>query len=455
MLDGDSPARADVAPERSATPEALDSVGPPEKGPSASHENPAGVRGAAPNGEPSPSRLACLALQVAAFLVGLAILWMIFESPRGVVARVDHGNLFDDFRLHYHPTGAHVLERGGPWGGYFYTVSFAILLAPLCALDVDLASRVWGGFIVVNTLVLAFVLPHWLAPRRKWLLAAATLVVTTSIPVLHNWKWGQVSLPLVVLMAGAHHLAEKKRAIASGALLGLASSVKLFPLVFLAFSAARRDVRGIVATLAFAGALLVLLPWAVVGSEHALWFQRIASESAVGAVAAVRNDYNAQYVPSFIARIVHGFEGPIRMSDTYWQLAAYAGYAVVLGLVAFYRWGVVRGVSHPERWAFVFGTLGLPFILPTSWTHYFCFLPLVQLHLATRIPLTKPTQRLRIFAMSLLGCSVLFASAPWLSVFRKWYWFARNGNPIEAHLFALAVACVIYAHEAGRSATSP
>ncbi len=149
-----------------------------------------------------------LAAQLAACVLALACLRMKWPTFRDFVLAIDHGDVvFADFVNHYYPTVAESLRHGAPAGGFFYPAGFAAMMAPIGLFSLAGAKHAWSVVLGASFGVVVFVLVREAAKGRPVLAALGAAIATTSIPVLHDVKWGQVSLPILAAAGGAFVLA--------------------------------------------------------------------------------------------------------------------------------------------------------------------------------------------------------------------------------------------------------
>ncbi len=144
---------------------------------------------------------------------------------------------------------------------YPYPPMLASVLAPLGKLPLAVAYHLWVGVIVIGLGLLV-----WLSTRvvqecggRRPFLGVAAAMFLSMILVDSNVFWGQVNVPVVVLVAGATLLALRGRTGWAGALIGLATALKLLPAALMLWFFVRRDWRALgsfFATL-LAGVLLI------------------------------------------------------------------------------------------------------------------------------------------------------------------------------------------------------
>lgn len=384
-----------------------------------------------------------------------------WKTPYDFVLAIDHGDvLFGDFVFHYYPTVHFNRHVGPPAGGFFYPAGFAALIAPLGLFELETAMILWAMLLLGCILFLATRVVQEVASNPT-LAVLGTILTVTSVPVLHDLKWGQVSLPILACASGAILLRARGRIWAAAALIGVCAGIKGYPLVLLVWFFVKGDyklgVRG-----AFACFFtLVILPASVLGPAHALEFQTVSSNAVLGASDGVLRDFNSQYGPVVIARAIYGLGAWDRVG--FW--AEYASLLACLAILAIIAaLGVVAARSSSPTLAKRRDWIGLvlvfssvPFWLKTSWTHYFVHLPLAHT-LLTGLLLDRNTP-LRSTASPDLGAtrslalilfvapSVFLASLAGLASYADregWLFYASDGSLFFANLFVLfALAMVI------------
>jgi Glycosyltransferase family 87 len=198
-----------------------------------------------------------------------------------------HAPRADDFQDYL--LAAHQLAAGGdpyasfirthvPWdwslsSGYLYPPAFAAFLIPLTWVSNDLAVRIW--LILIQAAVLASLLIVYRVigrPRRAELLCLVA-VLTTFFPLLSSDLTGTMNAILLLLLTVAWAAWQRRQDVAAGAMVGIASVIKLFPLALIPYLAWRRHWR----LLAALGATLLgglLLGFAVTSVDHNLYYFR-------------------------------------------------------------------------------------------------------------------------------------------------------------------------------------
>ena len=391
-------------------------------------------------------------LQVLALAFGLSLLRLAWPSVRDVVVAIDHGDLlFADFVHHYYPTVEGPLRRSAPAGGFFYPAAFAVMIAPIGWLSLSGATIAWGLLQIGCVAWAAIALVRAAAPKQPLLAALGTLITVTSVPVLHNLKWGQVSILILAAGGGAFLAYSRGARWRAALLLGVAAGIKGYPLVFLGWFVARGDLRFVLRAASACALTLVLLPALAMGPEHAIFFQRVSTGSVLGAADGVLRDFNSQYAPAVLSRFYEGgwdLAPPVAIAWAKLGSAA-AIAAIALLVVVAARSTAPRLAERRELVGAVLLACSTPFWLRTSWSHYFVHLPLA----ATLLASAFATQE-RARASGALAIGVLVAPAVHLSSVlglrgtEGWWYYANAGSLFFANALVLvaAAAFVVDAH---------
>lgn len=394
---------------------------------------------------PSPRTLSLL--QIAVALACLLALRMKWPTLSAFVVAIDHGDvLFADFVNHYYPTIAGGLRHGAPAGGFFYPAGFAAMLSPLALASPTVAKVLWGVLELGCLGYAATVLVATVVPRRPALALLGTALTVTSIPVLHNLKWGQVSLPILAATGAAFALHAQGKRNGPAALLGIAAGIKGYPLVFVGWFVARRDLGFVGRAAAACLVTLVLLPAIVMGPAHALFFQRVSTGAVLGAADGVLRDFNSQYAPAVLGRYERGWDAMAYDHRAMGELGAMAALLLVAALVVLVaRSQAPRIAERRDMLAFVLIACTVPFWLRTSWSHYFVHLPLAQTLLAGMLAERSATRARDVLVLAVLVApSVFLSNVLGLFATRGWWYYANAGSLFFANaLVLLACAGVI------------
>lgn len=328
----------------------------------------------------------------------------LFDSVNGFVAATDHGRkLFGDFVAHYFPMGKKIWTTRAPSRGFLYSPIFAMALSPIAELPLASAKTLWGS-IEVGATALLFAIPLLsLRGDRRALTSYGCylLAFVTSYPVLHNFRWGQVSVVNTLLMLGAAYAYRSQRRLAAALMIALSVSIKFYPGLFLIYFLARRDRVIVLVALTVSALLLILLPAALLGVDETWRFYETTLTKASINVWIGR-DTNSQYIGAVAERLSG-------VSTLRTVGGALGGLIVCVNLVLMILLAL-RSIEDAVLWAAALALLSIPFALRTSWPHYFVYLPFVQLLLA-RVMLAQPRGLwARVLEWGALALTVLLGS---------------------------------------------
>jgi alpha-1,2-mannosyltransferase len=388
-------------------------------------------------------------LAVAAAAIGAA--WFLyyaltFRSLHVFMAVLDHcPETFCDFVRHYLPMGRHVFDGRGPVTGFLYSPFFALLLAPLAKLPDGAALLVWG---VLQVLLAVGLLVVPLArPRRPSLVAACVYVALffSAHALLHNFKWGQVSVPLTLGVLAALAARQRGHAVAAGVLLAVAASVKFYPAVFALVPLLRRDGRMLAAFAATCLILLVALPWTLLGWEETIrLYAGVASQLRTD-LDRLAADPNSQSLQGVLGRLGSRERGVWSAMAAGEELLRWGGLAAVLGGV----WVSLRREGDDGTTAFMLLFCALPLLTPTSWPHYFVHLPAAFLVLLTELP-RRPLARGAVLAL-LVAAAALSSILCW-RVMGSRLAYAYWGMPFWANTLTMVALLTLLGASRSRSA---
>jgi hypothetical protein len=376
---------------------------------------------------------ACLLIVVAA----LAYYAWHWGSIEHFMQTVDHcGILFCDFTNHYYPMGAQVWSDPTPVRGYFYSPFFAVLLSGPASLPLPAAQWLWAALQVLLALALYALPTADLFRTTRSGLLLYTLLLATSLPLLHNFKWGQVSVLLTVGTLAALLLYGQERRGGAAALLAFVAAIKFYPAIFALPALLRRDGRFVLLFGLLLALLLALLPALLLGVGPTLAFYaqlRSILQQFQQDIPPV--DVNSQYVAHVIPRLL---AGAVDTSSMLYMALKVGGYAVALLHVALLALLVARRVPQQVYWTCALLFPALPFVIETSWPHYFVYLPLVQAFLAVCVLHdTWPHPAKAALLLGLLLPSAVLASAPFFNLVGDWEVYGRQGYLFIANALLL------------------
>jgi hypothetical protein len=376
-----------------------------------------------------------IAAAVVCLAVSAAVAGAAWGGLSAFLRSIDGDDLppFMDFTGHYYPMAAALLSGGAPVRGFYYPASFALMLVPLTWLPMRSAFLVWFALEIASSLAVMVLGGLLLWPRGRAYALGAVALTAASLPLWHGFRWGQVSALVTALMFAAL-LARRARPWLAPSLLAVATAIKGFP-ALLALRWLGRLETGSLARFAGAAALLVVLAPAVALGPAGL--MRFTLETRAGAQQAVEswvpNDVNSQYLPFVVARWSDSRETRPGPSDP--PAPEIPGLRLLCWLAFFANLAAAYGVARRRdddallEAALLF--TALPLVLPTSWPHYFVFLPVCQMT-ALAYARREPRAALQIAGVTLALASMLLASLPAFA--------AVGGHPRYARLGLLCVA---------------
>lgn len=295
-----------------------------------------------------------------------------WPSLRDFADSMDAGDaLMGDFRDHFHPTAAGLFSDQRPVRGYYYSAFFALAISPLGALPSHEAAVLWGAAQVLFTVLLLLAPMRFLVKRSVLYGLAYYLVLITSMPLLHNFRWGQVSVLIAALAIVSYRLHSEGRWVFSALLLALAAAIKYYPAVFAVYYLYRRDLKALRAFLGFLAAFLAV-PALFLGPEGLLAFER----EGIGTMLYspwVSEEVGSMNLPHFLRRLLSIPNSPLACIAL--SAAGILAAAAVLIVMIRRERGSAR-VAPEQFLCCVF--LCLPLVVKTCWQHYFAFLPFCQ-----------------------------------------------------------------------------
>lgn len=110
---------------------------------------------------------------------------------------------------------------------FFYPPPYLLTVAWALPLELATAYRIWFGLDTLFLLAVLLALWRWL-PGPGTVLASAVILVTYT-PIPDNHWMGQANLPVLALACWALWLQHREHPLAAGALMGLASMMKMSP----------------------------------------------------------------------------------------------------------------------------------------------------------------------------------------------------------------------------------
>jgi len=382
------------------------------------------------------SRFADRVLTVAVIVLTLAAVFAYYRLVWGTlpafVTAVDHYDiLFCDFVKHYYPMGQRVLSFPWPVDGFYYSAFFALLLRPLGAMNLPSALWVWGTVQIVAAIALAVLPRRGCAAATRKAVLLYTLLFATSLPLLHNFKWGQVSVLVMLSVLASARLAQENRDVPAGIVLALGTGIKYYAAFFLIYYAIRRRWRVLRSFAIGAVCVLFILPATALGPMGVIRFQRESWLELSRASAVIAQDWNSQYFAHVVLRWLGLVDAPDAVRVV--AVLGWAAVALMIWLVWILR--TVDGVVASDL-SMAALLLSLPFVLSTSWPHYFVYLPFCQALAIGQLCQQPRSGRTSLF-LALAILSVALASVFALNLSAHWSSYARSGAILVANILLM------------------
>jgi hypothetical protein len=311
-------------------------------------------------------------------LIILVYYWLEWRIFSNFVTAIDRSPQFMyDFISHYYPMGKQILQNPLPVEGYFYTSFFALLIEPISKQTLSVAMFIWG-IIQILCLIILCVFSIRSIPNLPKIGAVLYIgLYLTSFPILHNMKWGQVSLLITVCIITAFFAANHNKKILAGVLLGFATAIKLYPLYFIVYFILRRDIRTCISFILSTLSFYFIFPSIILGFDNWLMFEKATNEAIINS-GWISRDVNSQYIVHVGVRwfnfIFNRPAGEIVSSTL-----AFIGYILALSCIASILVLQRTTSSEKHRLSLVSLFLLIPFVIKTSWPHYFVYLPFCQI----------------------------------------------------------------------------
>ena len=357
--------------------------------------------------------------------------WLEWRSLQNFVTSIDHGDiLFGDLVDFYHPMAKVIFTEKLPVKGYYYSAFFALLISPLGSLPIEQAQWIWGTlqFILAGLVIWVAGFKMLELPRPQKLLFL--FLFLTSFPLLHNFKWGQISVLMTLCIFASVCLYQQDRPILSALVLAFAVSIKYYPIIFLAYPLLKRDFRFLTVFGISALTFYAVIPSFALGPQAWIGFEKAVAQLITD--AKFTGDVNSQYFGHVILRSLPFDDAPFKQKVAS-ILLQFAG-----GIVFLANLGLIWLVQKKQmKDALVISTgllfLSLPFIIQTSWSHYFVYLPFLQIALIHLLGAeSKP-------ALGLVIASCAASSILIFNLFPSWSEYNNAGMLFTANSLLLIV----------------
>ena len=374
-------------------------------------------------------------------IIGTIMLWffLYWGNIQTFVNEIDHCPiLFCDFNGFYYPAGKALLTQGPFPTGFYYSTFAAIIFSPFAFFSLQTGSVMWGIILLFQILFLFLAYSNQL-PKVLSVRYLITFVFFTNVAILHNFKWGQVSVLLSLGTFLAFLLYKNHRWVLSAILLGIAISFKYYPVIFMIYFFFKKDWKYLFLCSMTVVTCLIIIPAIILGLDETFNSQYFFGDNAYTMVKFIAfNNTGSQYFASVITRIVDKL-----FNTSITKVSVTLGYLVVL--LAFY---LVFRISKAkfafsDFWAWGILSATIPFLVPSTWSHYFAYLPFLQALTFHYIPGIQI--RWRMYAIVLWVTSVIFSNIILVQIVQNWFLYTVLGLLFWSNFFMVLLLGIILA----------
>ena len=320
-------------------------------------------------------------LRKLALLLGVIVLVFLYyrlhwQTLQNYVDAMDHcERLFCDFYKVFYRMGETVFIERVPYKGFYYSPFAALIFNLWGRLPRTDALTAWGVTQVIAVIGLFFYWQPALQKKNFSFQLSYLFILLTAFPLLHNFKWGQVSVFLLLAVFLAMHAHGTNKPILAAFWLAFAASIKFYPAIFLLYFIFRRDLKFLTAFGLFAFLFGILIPALFIGwRETAVFYVQILNGAESRFILdGGTGPLNSQSAALVVLRLIHADAG-----GTAFKVVQALGYAVVIANIVLTFLVVESDLEHRVVWAFLLLSVSIPFFVPTSWPHYFVYLPAFQ-----------------------------------------------------------------------------
>jgi hypothetical protein len=400
---------------------------------------------------PASPRAKLIALSFAVIAMVTFYYFKTWHTMDTFVKAIDHCDLlFCDFVRHYYVMGKYFFSLKAPVGGYFYPPLFALFLTLFSSFPLETATWLWGFFQAVTMLLLFLGPAIYFFKKSTHLYYLYLFLFITSLPLLHNFKWGQVSVLITLCVLGTLYFYRKDRKIISAVLLALSMSVKYYTAVFLIFFLIKKDFRFIGIFLIALFFFMAVVPSIAIGVDSNIQFYKMVHRNIAQFKAWISQSENSQYLAYVIPRLNEG----INRNPVNRIILRVGGYAIFfINIFIIFSLKKLRlSPGEDIYWGFTLLFLSLPMILETSWPHYFVYLPICLTFLVSHFLVKKKTRGISNWLVLIfLAVSGLLSSSIFFNIIGNWQTYSGSGYLFFSNTILLII-CYHYLFQYSKQA---
>jgi alpha-1,2-mannosyltransferase len=305
----------------------------------------------------------------------------------------------------------------GDWTPYLYPPLLAVVLAPLALSPLPVAAYVWFLINAVSTIATALTSARLVRDDGRLsrsaregkeaavgqggyvvpLVAALSLLVVARF-VLDNFSLGQVN-PLVAALTAAHvYLYSRDKKIASALALSIAVSIKLTPLVLIAYHVARRRLKFAAGALATCIGLTAL-SFVPLGSRAPEAFQVFVNRTIKNEQGYDLTDAGNQSLRGALARLTAASNGTLDQAATDLSRRPFDMLTLMITFLLFAVAMIAASRARTELLAAAPFVCCIVLLSPLSWKAHFVILILPVACLVAEALRARGTRRATLTAV--------------------------------------------------------
>ncbi len=369
--------------------------------------------------------------------------WFEWRTLKNFLEAIDHNQVFmADFQVFFYPMGKLLFYGYTPVPGYYYSTFFALILAPIGMLPPFSAIIVWGTIQLACLVALCIISIRFMPTLRPLGKVFFVGLYVTSFPIIHNISWGQVSIMLTMLVVASFYSYNNNKRVLAGILLAIAAAIKFYPSIFVVYFIFKRDIRTCMVFFLAAFVLYFAFPATVLGFNKWLEFENLAITAVINKRVFL-SDANSQYIVNVVLRWIVIFTNQYS-GNSVTKMLTFLGYGIGLFSIALVRFLQQRALCEKHGLPMVVIFLSMPFLIKTSWPHYFVYLPVCQVAvLSYYAALDSSLWGKSLIALPVL--SMLLSSIFLLNIFPNWIIYNAYGMLFISNVLLLvAVFATIF-----------
>jgi hypothetical protein len=245
-----------------------------------------------------------------------------------------------------------------------------------------------------------------------------------------------VSILITLCILTAFLLSNQKKHVLPGILLAFATAIKLYPALFILHFILKRDLRTCVSFLLALFIFYFAFPATILGFNNWFAFEN-ATSAAISNANWITNDANSQFIAHVGLRwfsIFFNHAGGFSLAS----ILTVIGYAITISCIGM-MWAFQKNALYEKQGLpLVAIFLVIPFVLKTSWPHYFVYLPFCQAAVLSYSITTFGVAGWHRRALIILPIfSILFSSVFFFNLFPDWIVYNSYGMLFFANAFLL------------------